>query len=194
MLHHICALLELERPEGPIYVLPNYRGIKFPPFDRDLVKYVRQPVAGDDIQDMWQQARRLAGMWKFYGYPNEKPVLRTTKRPERDLWPYFANQAETIERVVRILEQGRAGLLPRLWALGCVDGYDLVKRKTTASDKRVKAPGRNSNANSKQEKARKAKQPAQPKATSSKKKAVPKPKPKKGETHSPVPSRIEGEQ
>lgn len=192
LIHHVCALLELESQEGPIYVLPNYRHVEFPPFEKDVVKFVRQPPKGDRYGAMWKQVQKEAKTWTFYAYPHEKLITRTGARPERDFWPHFANQRETIKRAVGIIERGRAGLLPRPWALGCEDGFSTVRRVTKSSDKKVQAPSKDSAATSKSRKPRKAGKPAT--ATATKQKTSAKAKGKKREHNSPVPSRTEDDE
>ena len=62
--------------------------------------------------------------WRFYAMPHSVLLKLGTKRPVRPYWPDTGDNNVTVEKAIHILEQGRNGTLPRLFAINAPDGYD----------------------------------------------------------------------
>lgn len=122
MIHLIAALLELESPEGPKYILPSYGGIAFPEFPKKLAKVLRIKMSANAIKAEWD--RILANPPdNYYGMPHAKLLILGHAREARAKWPIIGDGDKVKERIYRIRKAAQAGSLARLWAVGYEDGW-----------------------------------------------------------------------
>lgn len=161
-MHHICSILDLGTIGGSTATLPNYADVvieshNIPPWALKACRSLRQPSNLSDIKKRWDELQnKIIPTWNFYAMPHSLLASMGTKRPNRPYWPNPGEEQHVIKRAIMILNQGRNGTLPRIWARQAdVDGYDFspreaareAKRKEKESTKKHKGPSRAATAN-----------------------------------------------
>ena len=145
LLHHICSILELEEPSGPISVLPNYAEVdldvrNMPIWASRAVTQIRTSMSKEAIAKRWTELQSLViPSWTFYTMPHSLLSSLGDARPERAYWPRPGeNEVDVILRGINILARGRNGALHRSWASSAkIDGYSFSP-KEDAKEAKIK--------------------------------------------------------
>ena len=145
LLHHICSVLELEEPNGPISVLPNYAEVNLevqnmPIWASRAVTTIRTPMSKEAIAKRWTELQTsIIPSWTFYTMPHSLLSSLGDARPERCYWPRPGDsEVDVILRGINILARGRSGALRRSWASRAkLDGYSFSP-KEDAKEAKIK--------------------------------------------------------
>ena len=136
LLHHICSVIELGKPEGCVSVLPNYADVslneaKMPRWASRASSTIRKTMSKEDIDKRWTHLQiSVIPTWKFYAMPHSLLSSMGDNRTRRPYWPRPGEEEQdVIQRGITILRQGKAGTLPRVWACAKVDGYEFFPRE-----------------------------------------------------------------
>ena len=133
-IHHVSAILDLDTEHGPISVLPDYTDVNFielPDFALRAINQARTTADPKAISTRWTQLQELTKnnkLWTFYGIPHAKLIALENMRPAAALWPRLGVRGAVLRRGIRNLEEGKAGVLTRLFASNYPDGFTYTKR------------------------------------------------------------------
>ena len=134
-MHHIQSIIELGTEEGPIATIPDY-GLTDIVVSSNVPEWVyaaaatfRTTMSVAEVDSRWKVlVKDVIPTWRFYAMPHSVLLKPGMKRPVRPYWPDTGDNKVTIERAIEILEAGRNGTLPRLFAINAQDGYEYHRR------------------------------------------------------------------
>ena len=135
-MQHIQGILELGTMQGSTGLLPDYGPTNIatasvPVWALAAAGNIRKEMQGKDVSDRWDHLlAHVIPHWRFYAMPHSVLLALGPSRPTRPYWPNTGDNRSAITNVLRILQEGRNGTLPRLFAVNVEDGYDYhVARK-----------------------------------------------------------------
>ena len=147
VMHHVNAILELGTMKGSIGVVPDYGRTDIeiadiPAWALAAAGTIRQEMHARDVSDRWDyMVVNIVPRWPFYAMPHSVLVKLGASRPVRPFWPDIGDNTEAVRTAVRILNDGRNGTLPRLFAVNVQDGYDYQPTtKKLPAPKQLPAP------------------------------------------------------
>lgn len=153
-MHHIQSIIELGTDEGAIGTVPNYGTTNIllaniPDWVPAATLTFRRQMSVADIEKRWKTLQKdVIPKWKFYAMPHSVLSKLGTNRPVRPYWPDTGDNKETIAKALQILEAGRNGTLPRMFAVNVQDGYDYRRRvekapkSSNSKEKKKQAAGK----------------------------------------------------
>ena len=145
MIQHIQGILELGTMQGSIGLLPDYGSTNvtkasIPRWALSAAGNVRKRMDEKDVSIRWDYLlQHVIPHWRFYAMPHSVLLSLGSSRPTRPYWPNPGDNKSAIQNVLRILQDGRSGTLPRLFAVNVEDGYDYHLRIKRAP-KQPKSP------------------------------------------------------
>ena len=135
-MQHIQGILELGTMQGSTGVLPDYgptniSAATVPRWVLSAAGIVRKEIQGKDVGARWDHLlTHVIPKWRFYAMPHSALLALGPSRPTRPYWPDTGDNKSAIEKVLRIIQEGRNGTLARLYAVNVEDGYDYhISRK-----------------------------------------------------------------
>lgn len=148
LMHHVQGILELGSIPGAIGVVPDYgltniETANVPEWVIRIVASLRKGMNTDDVGKRWDFLRaNIVPKWRFYAMPHALLANLGSNRPKRPYWPNPGENKDVLQKVLRILEEGKDGTLPRLFAVNVEDGYEFSRRKKAVNPSKSKDKGK----------------------------------------------------
>ena len=138
-MQHVQGILELGTMQGSTGVLADYgptniTKASIPRWALAAAGNIRQRKQGKEVAQRWEHlVKHVIPQWRFYAMPHSVLLSLGSSRPTRPYWPDTGDNKSTIQNVLRILQEGHNGTLPRLFAVNVEDGYNSrIKRARKA--------------------------------------------------------------
>ena len=131
-IHHIRAVLALDSKDGAIEVLPDYTGVTVNGNQVPHLDSFRQRMGKDEVEKQYYLFMNNVDIFfpNFYVMPHALLIdlNQKNKRPVAPRWPLTPDPRKAMENAKRIYIKGNNGILPRLWAIHCADGWNVSVR------------------------------------------------------------------
>ena len=153
-MQHIHGILELGTMQGSTGLLPDYgptdiTTASIPRWALAAAGNIRKEMQGKDVSNRWDHLlTHVIPRWRFYAMPHSVLLSLGPSRPTRPYWPNTGDNKSAIQNVLRILQEGRNGTLPRLFAVNVEDGYDYhigsrrAPKQPKGADKKKRGKGK----------------------------------------------------
>ena len=123
-IHLVLSLVQMQDPQGPRGVLPDYTGVQLPQFPKGLM-WPTHTRKNKDLKDEWTQTKGSTELREGYmGVPYQK-IAGETEPIVRSLWPQLPDNAT--ELAEEILNKMESATCDRPWAEGYAAG--IIKSK-----------------------------------------------------------------